>query len=370
MSRNRAALANRAIDRAIETRAIVPEIRGREAGGVLEVGGPAESLGRAQRIVGAIDRPRERYRRKPMTIAQGTQCRLIAYAVVDAEVDVAGIDAVQLEAIVDAGRRALEHLTRERRAGSESLVDVDARCAPPVRENARRNLIGLGAEPGLVKVHARTVRRSEVARSLVDDAAERVAKDEPSVERAREQIADGSLHVEMSGAPEEVVMREPAFHLEEVDRVESCAQPRFAERRFGDGHDQNFRRIALPWNLDRRALEEIRLVKCALAAQQFGALEKIAGVQSQRLENRSRFDLAVAFDDYVGDCRDPPRIEIDVDRRSFRGGIHNNRRVDDRVSVALVPERLRQKYPARVELDEIERILFVENESVRDLAIR
>ena len=182
-------LANREVRCGITACAIVAKVGHGKTRRVLEVGGRAISLRRRERIIRAIDRSRQRQWRKTVAVPQCRESRLIADTEVDAEVHVTCIYAVQLEAVVQAHRRALEQLPGERRARSETVVDVDARRTSAVREQAERELVLRRTEPRLSKIEARTVRRREVTRALIDDSAEDVAKDEPAVEAAREKVA-------------------------------------------------------------------------------------------------------------------------------------------------------------------------------------
>ena len=79
-----------------------------------------------KRIVRAVDRARQRQWRQALAIAKRAKSRLVAHSEVDAEVNVSGFNAVDLEPVVDAGRAPVHDLARERRARSVSLVDVDA----------------------------------------------------------------------------------------------------------------------------------------------------------------------------------------------------------------------------------------------------
>ncbi len=219
------------------------------------------------------------------------------------------------------------------------------------------------------EVHARVVRRSEIPRALIRDAAHHVAKDESTVQRLREEISDRRLKLETARATEKTVMREPAFHLEEIDRVEACAHTRFAERRFSDCHHDDLGRVTLSRNLDRRALEEIRLVQRALASQKIGPLEKIAGREVQGIENRPRVDLFISLDDDIGDSRDPSWVEIDADSCGSRRAVDNHRSVHERIGITLVPHALRQEHQRRIELHQVERLPLGDNEPVRYLAL-
>ena len=121
----------------IRARAIVAEIRDRERGRVLDAPiGAIASVG-SERIVGPVYRRRDREGRELLIAAQRFQCRLVADAVVDAEVHVTRVDLADLEAIVGAGRRAVGDVARESEARSVTAIDVDARCAAPMREETQ-----------------------------------------------------------------------------------------------------------------------------------------------------------------------------------------------------------------------------------------
>ena len=152
-------------------------------------------------------------------------------------------------------------------------------------KNTRAELVPLCPEPRLAEVEAGVVGGREIPGSLIDDTTEDIAKNEAAVQGIGEKVSNTRLKLESPRTSEKVVIGESPFGLKKVDGVEAGAQSRFVQRSFGDRDDQNFRRIALPWNLDCGALEEVRLVQRALAAQKFGALEQAAGAQRERLEN-------------------------------------------------------------------------------------
>jgi hypothetical protein len=68
-------------------------------------------------------------------------------------------------------------------------------------EYAERNFILLCAKPRLGEIHARVVGRLEVNRALIDHTAEGVTKNESSVQRAREKVAQCRLHLERRALP-------------------------------------------------------------------------------------------------------------------------------------------------------------------------
>src|SRR4029079_19208796 len=123
-----------------------------------------------------------------------------------------------------------------------------------------------------------------IAGALIDHAAHSVTENESTVERARKKISDRTLNLEAPRSAKKAVVREAPFDLKEIDRFEAAADTSLAQLCFSDVDDQNFRRISLPRNVDRRALEEIGFVQRALAAKQIGSPEYCAGMQAHRFE--------------------------------------------------------------------------------------
>src|SRR6476619_2667361 len=99
-----------------------------------------QSMTRLEWIVRTIDVLRERERRQSLLFVQSGQSRLIANAVVDAEIHIAGVDAGQLIGVIRAGRRPVRDRSRKRESRAESTIDVDAGRASLVTECAERKL--------------------------------------------------------------------------------------------------------------------------------------------------------------------------------------------------------------------------------------
>src|SRR2546423_7845745 len=233
-------------------RAVVAEIGDSERRRVLETSVRAEPPVGSERIVGAVYRRRNREWRELLISTERFERWLVADAVVDAEVHVARVDFAYLEAIIDAGRRSLSDLPRESGARSVTAIDVDARCAAPVREDAQSQLVVRRAEPRLSEIDARVVSRNEVPREGAGLGHGSVVEDAAPVERAGEKVSNGGLKIESPRATQEVVVSEPSLELDEIDCVESSGETRLPRRRLLHGDDADLRRIRCR-DVDRRS---------------------------------------------------------------------------------------------------------------------
>ena len=285
----------------VSGRAIVAEIRDRKRGSVLDGSVHAKPLAGRERIVGAVDRRRDRERRELLISAQGLERRLVADAVVDAEVHIASIDLADLEAIVGADRRSVSDFTGEGDARSVTAIDVDARCAAAVGKEAQCQFVVRGQEPRLSEIDAGVVCRNEVSSEIAGLRNRSISEDAASVERAGQDVPDRCLDIDPPRAAHEVVVSETSFELDKIDSIESGAHACFPRRRLLEGYDNHLRRIGCR-DVDRRTRldgsppEKIRLVERALAAEHLGADEKVADVESQRFFDGAFAHALVARD--------------------------------------------------------------------------
>src|SRR5215211_2947514 len=256
---NGASLAERAENCRVRRRSIVAEIRRRECRRMLEVHFPAKTVSRLEWIVGPIKRTSNREWRETLLPAQRGESRLVAHSVIDAEVNIAGVDARELERVVGARGRAVGNESRERPAKTVSAVNVNTGCAAAVRENSKSELVGVREKPRLPEIRAQIVCRREVSRAITADIIGEVTENEFSVQRAGEKISCNALKLETLCAAQEVVVRKAAFHLEEIHCIESGAHARLAEGRLLHSDDNDLARIALLRDLDCGTTKKVRL---------------------------------------------------------------------------------------------------------------
>ena len=230
MCTNGTALSHLIERRSIGSRAIVPEIGDCECRRVLDASVGAEARVRRKRIVSSINRGGNRQRRQLPISAQRFESWLITHPEVEAEVNVACVKLADLEPVVDAGRRALGQLPREAETRPVSAIDVDAGRTSTMREQADAQTVVRRSKPGLGEIDTRVVGRNEVTSKRTGLWNRSVAEDPATVKRAREKISYHSLHVQTPGTAEEVVIRDPALDLEEVDRVESSTHACLSRR--------------------------------------------------------------------------------------------------------------------------------------------
>src|SRR5579862_4119820 len=94
--------------------------------------------------------------------AQPLNGERIAHAIVDAEVDVAGIDTIQLVTVREAHGRADSHLVREGHRATVALIDEYSGCRPTVGEGAESDLVSRTEHRGLAEIRARRPGRLQV----------------------------------------------------------------------------------------------------------------------------------------------------------------------------------------------------------------
>src|SRR5436853_6542627 len=130
---------------------------------MLETRARLSPTGWVEWIIGAIDEPVERKRREALVCAQHVDRLRFADAEVDTEVDVAGVDAIDLIPVRQADRRALADLVRERDGAAVAAIDENPRCRPPVRESTEPCLILRTMQKRrLAQIRARRPRRLQI----------------------------------------------------------------------------------------------------------------------------------------------------------------------------------------------------------------
>src|SRR5262249_13050605 len=125
---------------------------------------------------------------------QGRDRLQITDPIVHAEIDVAGGNAGELEAIRDADRHAVGDVARERDVRALAALDEYAGCQPAIGEDPQAAGVPRGPQPRLREVGARIVRGAEKFVGIAGYVFGHVLEpdqtpDRASVELLREQVA-------------------------------------------------------------------------------------------------------------------------------------------------------------------------------------
>ncbi len=232
-----------------------------------------------------------------------------------------------------------------------------------MREHAdRRGIARPEQERRLFEVDARVVRRLQKWRDAraLGHVGRHVAEDAVSLERRREEIADRRADVELARPAEQVVAEILRLDLREVDVVEPRAGAHLVERRLVHHDVHLLRAVSLRRHDDLRDAKQVRLVQIALALEETRLAIEIAGLEGQRPPHDEGIHEMRAGHRDVADRRHVIWNQHERDVRELRRIVDDHAGVDHRVAVSPVPRRALEFRLHRIEPDQVERVLHVQ----------
>jgi hypothetical protein len=151
-------------------------------------------------------------------------------------------------------------------------------------------------------------------------------------------------------------------------RLRGCAVARERRARRGavGGRARALRHVG---RVDRRALEQPRLVEVALAAQHLAAPVQVPRAEGERVADRARADLVVAAERDRADRRAPLRVGREQHDGGARAVDHPRLDLHLGVAVAAIPERVAKPRAARVERQQVERLADAEAHEPATVAV-